>query len=142
MKKRIIISIILTYFILLYCLLHTDVEVYIYSKTKEVNDVMYDALIRNIWYGWLLIALEVVSVAYYIWHYRHDVAFRFWHLWAFVIINSLLFLTDRKWDIILSYCSWYSFANITIVISTLGIVGSTATYFINRKNDEHFNWRL
>lgn len=136
MKKRIIISIILTYFILLYCLLHTDVEVYIYSKTKEVNVVMYDALIRNIWYGWLLIALEVVSVAYYIWHYRHDVAFRFWHLWAFVIINSLLFLTDRKWDIILSYCSWYSFANITIVISTLGIVGSTATYFINRKKEE------
>lgn len=136
MKQRFINSIILLFLLLLYCLLHTDVEGYIYNKVEGANDVVYHALSENAWYGWLLVGLEVAGMGYYLWHYRHDVAFRFWHVWAFVLIWFVLVLTDEKWFILSLYDNWYSFANISKGIVMVGLLGTMATYFFNRKKEE------
>ena len=136
MKQRFVNSIILLFLLLLYCLLHTDVEGYINNKVEGANDVVYHALSENAWYGWLLVGLEVAGMGYYLWHYRHDVAFRFWHVWVFVFIWFVLVLTDEKWFILSPYDNWYSFANISKGIVMVGLLGTIATYFFNRKKEE------
>ena len=98
--------------------------------------MVYHALSKNAWCGWLLVGLEVAGMGYYLWHYRHDVAFRFWHVWAFVLIWFVLVLTDEKWFIISPYDNWYSFANISKGIGMVGLLGTIATYFFNRKKEE------
>lgn len=136
MKQRLINSIILTFLILLYSILHADVEGYICNKVEGVNDVVYHALSENAWYGWMLVGLEVAGVGYYLWRYRHDVAFRFWHFWAYVILFVVFVLTDEGWIVISPIDSWYSFANISKAIAIVGCIGTIATYFINRKDKE------
>lgn len=136
MKQRFINSIILTFLILLYCILHADVEGYIYNKVGGVNDVVYHALSENVWYGWMLVGFEVAGIGYYIWRYRHDVAFRFWHFWAYVILFVVFVLTDEGWIVISPIDSWYSFANISKAIAIVGCIGTITTYVINWKEKE------
>lgn len=135
-QQRLINSIILIFLLLLYAVLHANMEGYVYNKVKGMNDIVYYALIDNVWYIWLLMGLEVAVMSYYLWHYRHDVAFRFWHVWVFIFLFVVLVLTDEEWVIISHDDSWYSVANISKGIVLVGFLGAIATYFFNRKKRE------
>lgn len=111
-------------------------EGYVDNKVKGMNDIVYYALIDNVWFILALVGLEVAGMSYYLWHYRHDVAFRFWHVWVFILLFVMLVLTDEEWLVISHDDSWYSFANISKGVVLVGFLGTTATYFFNRKKRE------
>lgn len=116
-------------------MVHVEVEDLIYGKTDWGVDALFKAINKNIWFVWLLEALEGLAMIEYFYHYREDRTFRLNHLLSFVTIIFILFLTDENWDIISNNYILLPFSDISKIISFLGIVVIMVPYACNERDD-------